>query len=340
MLKTLCNLDGVSGNENEVRDFIINKISPFVTSIETDTMGNLIAFKKGKNPNLKPIMVCAHMDEVGFIVTSICDDGYLKFEEVGGFDERILLTLAVRCKNVKGVLGIKAVHLQSKDERKNVMPMKNMYIDIGAKDKKDAEKVISVGDYLTFDSSYEEFGDGFICAKALDDRVGCYALINAAKDEYENDIYFCFSVQEEVGLRGASVLSRKLDPKCCIVVECTTALDIPFADEHEKVTVLGEGVALSVIDRRTIYNKNLNKFIMDTAKQNGIKYQIKKAAAGGNDAGAISIGASGCAISVLSVPSRNIHSGVSVVKKDDILSCEMLLKATLKNIQNFKEDLK
>lgn len=340
MLKTLCNLDGVSGDEKEIRDFIKKEISPYVTSLETDTMGNLIAFKKGKNPDLKPIMVCAHMDEVGFIVTSITDDGYLKFDEVGGFDERILLTQAVRGENVKGVIGIKAVHLQSKDERQTKVKMKNMYIDIGAKDKKDAEKVISVGDYLTFDSSYEEFGDGFICAKALDDRVGCFALINAAKNEYDNDIYFCFSVQEEVGLRGALVLTRKLNPLCCIVLECTTALDIPFTDEHQKVTVLGDGVALSVIDRRTIYNKNLNRFIMDTANECGIKYQIKKAAQGGNDAGVISTGASGCAISVLSVPSRNIHSGVCVAKKDDILSCEMLLKATLENIKDFKEDLK
>ncbi|MBE7054092.1 MAG: M42 family metallopeptidase [Ruminococcaceae bacterium] len=338
MLKTLCNLDGVSSNEDKVRDFIIEKITPYATKVEVDTMGNVIAFKKGKTKTERKIMVCAHMDEVGFIITAINEDGSLKFEEVGGLDERTLLTQAVRCENTFGILGIKAVHLQSKDERQTTVKMKNMYIDIGAKDKKEAEKVVSVGDYFTFDSSYEEFGNGFICAKALDDRVGCYEIINAIKKDYDEDIYFCFTTQEEVGLRGASALAHRINPNICIVLECTTALDIPFTKEHEKVTRLGRGVALSVIDRRTIYDKNLNKFVMNLAKKNGVKYQLKQAVAGGNDAGAISINASGCAVCVLSVPSRNIHSPVCVVHKDDIKETEKLLDLILENLSEFKED--
>lgn len=344
MLKALCNLDGISGNENIIRDYIINQIKPYAAKLEVDTMGNVIAFKKGKNPQNTTLMVCAHMDEVGFIITSITDDGYLKFDSVGGVDDRILLTQAVRLGDVKGVLGIKAVHLQSKDERKNVVKMKKMYIDIGAKDKKEAEKKVKIGDYASFDTDYEEFGDGYICAKALDDRVGCYALINAIKHNYDSDIYFCFTVQEEVGLRGARILANKIKPDACIVLECTTALDIPFTEEHEKVTRLGNGVALTIIDRATISNKKLNEFIINTAKENNIKYQFKQAVSGGNDAGAISISAGGCEVATLSVPSRNIHSPVCVVKKDDIQCCEKLLQTVLNNFTKYtptnREDLK
>lgn len=344
MLKKLCSLCAVSGNEKEVRDYIIEKITPYVSNIETDTMGNVIAFKKGTKDTDFKFMVCAHMDEVGFIVSQITDDGFIKFKSVGGIDDRILLTQSVKIGDVCGVIGIKAVHLQSKDERKKVVKMKNMYIDIGAKNKKEAEKQVKIGDYIAFDTEYEEFGDGFIVSKALDDRVGCYMLLEAIKKTYESDIYFCFTVQEEVGLRGAKVLSHKLNADASIVCECTTALDIPHTDEHEMVTHLGDGVALTIIDRSTICTKSLNDFIMKNADEKGIKYQIKQAAKGGNDAGAISIFGGGCETACLSVPSRNIHSPCCVVKKSDVISATNLLITSLENINNYtptvKENLK
>ena len=344
MLKKLAMLSGVSGDEKKVREYIIEQITPYANEITIDTMGNVIALKKGAEKTNHKIMVCAHMDEVGFIVSSISDEGFVRFKSVGGIDDRILLTQSVKIGEEKGVIGIKAVHLQSAEERRSVVKMKNMYIDIGAKDKKDAEKRVKIGDYVTFDTEYEEYGNGYIVSKALDDRVGCYALIDAIKNDYETDIYFCFTVQEEVGLRGARVLAHRLGADACIVVECTTALDIPYTDEHEKVTRLGEGVALTIIDRSTIPSKRLNKFVMDTANKNNIKYQIKQAVAGGNDAGAISIYGGGCETACLSVPSRNIHSPVCVVKKSDVNSCVSLLKAVLKNIKDYtplvKEDLR
>lgn len=338
MLETLCNLSGVSGNEHLVRDFIIEKISPYTDTVTVDTMGNVIATKKGTNPTGKKVMVCAHMDEVGFIISEICDNGFLKFKTVGGIDDRILLSKKVLVgeDKVPGIIGIKAVHLQSKESRKTVIKEKDMYIDIGAKDKEDAMKKVSLGDYVSFDSKYRALGNRKIKAKALDDRIGCYALIEAIKDEYKEDIVFSFSVQEEVGLRGARVLSHRIKADLCIVLEGTNAADVPFSKEHTTVTNQGEGPSISIMDGASVSNRNLNGFIMNLAKENDIPYQIKRTHAGGNDAGAIAYGASGCETSVISLPLRYIHSPVSVGDKRDIESYVRLLNCVLKNISEYQ----
>lgn len=335
MLKKLTEIDAVSGNEKNLRDFIISQIKDHATSINVDTMGNIIAFKKGRHKTNHTFMACAHLDEVGFIVSKITDDGFIKFKSVGGIDDRILLTQRVRIGNQKGVIGLKAVHLQSADERKKVIKIENMYIDIGAKDKKEAEKKVKIGDYIAFDSDYEEFGNDFIAAKALDDRVGCFILMNAIKKDYANDMYFCFTVQEEVGLRGARVLAHSLNAEAAIIVECTTALDIPFTEPHETVTTLGNGPALTSMDRTTIQSKALNKLAIGTANSRNIPYQIKRAVAGGNDAGAISIYGGGCETVCISVPSRNIHSPVCVVKKSDVENAQKLVISLIEDMENY-----
>lgn len=339
-LKELCSLNGVSGDESRVRNYILDKIKPYVDSTQIDSMGNVIALKKGTNPDSKKIMVCAHMDEVGFIVSDVTDEGFVKFKEVGGFDPRILLTQKVVIDSssgqIKGVMGIKAVHLQTADERKKVAPIDSMYIDIGASSRVDALKFVSKGDYATFDSEYRELGEGLIKAKALDDRAGCALMLELVKNKYECDIYYCFTTQEEVGLRGAGVVARRLSADIAIILESTTAADVPFVDDYLKCTVQGDGPAVSIMDRASYSDKNLNKFVCDTADMANVKYQFKKTTAGGNDAGSIQIAANAVRTCVISLPCRYIHSPVSTVRKNDINEMYALVNNLLKNIKQFE----
>lgn len=218
MLKDLCLLNGTSGDESAVRDYIISKIKDNC-EYKVDALGSIIAFKKGKKRTNKKVMICAHMDEVGFIITDITDDGYLKFAPVGGIDARIVADRKVTINNINGVIGLKPIHLLSSDEKEKAVSFKNLFIDIGAKDKSDAEKFVSLGDFAYFSSDYYEFGEGFIKAKALDDRIGCMLMIELINSTLEYDTYFCFNVQEEVGLRGSKCTSFDIQPDISVILE-------------------------------------------------------------------------------------------------------------------------
>lgn len=337
LLKTLTMIDAVSGNEKEISDYIVSYIDGCDVEITKDSIGNLICFKKGKNPSGKKIGVFAHMDEVGFIVTNITDDGYIKFAQIGGLDDRILLTQKVTIgKNrVKGVIGIKAVHLQAKDERKKVVKTDDMYIDIGAKSKEDALEYVQRGDYIAFDSPFVHLWGKRFKAKAIDDRVGCALMMELIKNDYDEDIYFCFTVQEETGLRGAKVLSRRLNPDIAIVLESTTASDTAFLPEHLYATKLGFGPVVSLMDRGSYSDTDLNRYVVDIADKNSIKYQYKQTSNGGNDAGAIQSGASGCRVCSLSLPTRYIHSSACVADFDDVEAMKTLVDAVLSDIHSF-----
>ena len=343
LLKELTQLNGVSGDEGRVADFIISHIRPYADDITVDTMGNVIAFKKGTSTSDKTVVVSAHMDEVGLILSDITEKGFLKFKQVGGIDDRIMLTQRVnvitRDGEVPGVIGIKAVHLQSKAERGKIVSSDSMYIDIGAKDKKDAQKYVSKGDYIAFDSDYVEFGDGCIKAKALDDRAGCAMMMELIKNSYDNDIYFCFNVQEEVGLRGARVVAHRLNADIAIVLESTTAADVPHTDEHLVCTVQGEGPVISIMDRASYTDKYLGKFVADIAESHGIKYQHKRTISGGNDAGALQTSASAVRVCSISLPCRYIHSPVSTVKKCDIDAMYELTDSVLGSIHKFEVEV-
>ena len=343
LLKELTQLNGVSGDEGRVADFIVSHIRPFADDITIDSMGNVIAFKKGRATGGKTVLVSAHMDEVGLILSDITDKGFLKFKQVGGIDDSILLTQRVKVMSrdgeVPGVIGIKAVHLQSRAEREKVVPSDSMYIDIGAKDKKDAQKYVAKGDYIAFDSDYTEFGDGCIKAKALDDRVGCAVMIELMKNTYDNDIYFCFNVQEEVGLRGARVVAHRINADVAIVLEGTTASDAPHGDEHLYCTVQGGGPVISIMDRSSYTDKQLGRFVADVARDNGIAYQHKRTVSGGNDAGAIQTCASAVRVCSVSVPCRYIHSPVSTAKKCDIDAVYTLADKVLDRIHKFEGDI-
>ncbi len=327
MLKILTETDGVSGNEAAVREIIKREIKGYCDEIIIDSMGNMICKKYG-NPNGKTVLLSAHMDEVGFIITKITDDGYLKFESVGGIDTKILLSQCVRINGIKGIISLKAVHLSTKEEREKIFKEKDLFIDIGAKSKAEAEKYVMVGDYCAFDSEYIEFGD-MIKAKALDDRTGCAVLIDMLKKDTEINLICNFVVQEEVGLRGARVAINGLKPDFAIVVEGTTCNDLTGIPDEKRVTKSGGGAAISVMDYSSTADCEIVEALINVAKSNRIPWQYKASIRGGNDAGAISIAGGGIKTASVSVPCRYIHSPVSAMNKNDFIACRRLIEKFL-----------
>ena len=330
LIDTLCNISGVSGDEEKVAKFIKNEIKTHCEWVKTDTIGNLIAFKKGKKTPALKSMVCAHMDEVGFIIKHITEDGIVKFGVCGGVDPKILVGRRVRFNDNLGVIGIKAVHLTTLAERQTVIPLNDLYIDIGASSKKEAESLVSLGDYGTFDSLSYEFGDGFYKAKALDDRYGCALMIKLIESDLEYDTHFAFTVQEEVGLRGAKVASYSINPDIAIVLETTTAADIEGVKGHERVCVLGDGVVISFMDRSTIYDEELYEKATNLADKHNIKWQTKTLIAGGNDSGAIHLSRDGVKTLALSVPTRYLHSPSCTAKISDMEETFKMVSVFLK----------
>lgn len=319
MLKDLCLLNGTSGDEVRVRDYIINEIKEYST-YEVDNLGSVIAYKKGKKKPNKTVCINAHMDEVGFIITGITSDGYLRFAPVGGIDTKVCLDRAVTVgeNRINGVIADKAYHLLEDSEKDKAPSFDKLLIDIGAKNEIEAQSVVSLGDFAYFESDYTELGNGYIKAKALDDRIGCMLMIELIKSELEYDTVFCFNVQEEVGLRGSKCTSFAVGADISIVLEATTAGDLDGVTGADRVCVLGNGGVVSFMDNRTIYDRELYKLAMNTASENNIPVQTKTAVAGGNDAGSIQTSGKGAKVMALSLPCRYIHSPSSVVKKSDI----------------------
>ncbi|MFA6808854.1 MAG: M20/M25/M40 family metallo-hydrolase [Eubacteriales bacterium] len=330
LLKKLCEINAVSGNEGKVREHLKQIIAPYVDSIHTDKIGNLIAVKSGASEISPTVLLCAHMDEIGLMITEITTEGYLKFQLVGGMDIRILVSKQVVISDkVKGVIGSKAIHLQKKDERKKALDLEKLYIDIGVNTKEEAEKLVRIGDYACFDVFYEEFGANLIKAKAFDDRAGCYLITEILHNVHDCKIIAAFTVQEEVGLRGSKVLSNNIQADFAIILESTNVMDICENREDEWVGELGRGPICSVIDRTTIYNNQLVKHIFNIAKEFDIPLQYRKGANGGNDAGKVHLACNGIPTITLSIPCRNIHSMNSVISKDDLDSCEYLVNKVL-----------
>lgn len=334
LLKRLTEASGLPGNEKEIRDIIKDEIKDYVDEIKVDRLGNLIALKKGKEGYPK-VMLAAHMDEIGLMVKSIDEGGFIKFVPVGGIDDRILVSKIVQIgsNKVPGVIGAKAIHLQEPDERTKALKHKQLYIDIGAKSKAEAEKLVSKGDYISFLSDYIEFGNNLVKAKALDDRVGCAILIELLKETYDATLYAVFTVQEEIGLRGARVAAYGIDPDFALVVEGTVCSDVTNVDEAQHGTRLGHGPAISIMDMASLFDKGLIKQIHQTAVDNNINIQFRQITTGGNDAGAIHVTREGIPSAALSIPCRYIHSPSSIMSKDDFDGCGRLLKLFLKNIK-------
>lgn len=329
LLKELCLLDGISGDEYAVRDFIIDKIKD-CCEYKVDNLGNIICFKKGKKTSDKKIMLDAHLDEVGLIITSVTDDGYLKFKTVGGIDIAALLFRRVIINGeVNGVIGGKPFHLLDSDNRKKLPKCDELYIDIGAKTAKEALEIVSLGDSAVIPSEFEILGE-CVKSKALDDRIGCLVLIKLLQEYSDYDFYATFTVQEEVGLRGAKTAAFAIKPDFALVLDSTTAADIAGTPKESRVCVQGGGVAVSFMDKATVYDKAL----YNAAIQSGILCQPKSAVTGGNNAGGIHLSGEGARTLALSAPCRYIHSANSIVNIKDIESMLALTRYMLHNIAN------
>lgn len=325
MLKT----NAPSGCEDEMRDIILNEIKDMEHFV--DSMGNVIVHKRGKG---KKVLISAHMDEVGFIVSKITESGALKFKTVGGIETTVLAGKKVQIgkERVVGVTGVKAIHLQSGSEKSNMLSVSDMIIDIGAKDKASAESLVKVGDYGTFYSEPIEFGDNLLKCKGLDDKVGCAALLELLKMETELDLYAAFTTQEEVGCRGSIIAANYAKPDVAIVFEGTTCSDVFPTPEDKTVTKLGCGCALTAMDRAAVADRELFEMAKRVAEENGIPYQVKRTIMGGTDAGSIQRTAHGVKTVVISTPCRYIHSPVSVMNKSDFEAQVELGKALLKEL--------
>lgn len=327
LLEKLCAPRGVSGGEKRIREAIEEEIKGYC-SMETDALGNLIAVKKGKKTPAHKIMVCAHMDEVGFIVTYIKENGTLKFKNVGGVQAETAVGTQVQVgkKGILGVIGCKPIHLLSKDERENPVKLDQLTIDIGAHSKEEAEKLVSLGDLVTFRGEIKPLGQDLLLGRALDDRGGCAAMVDLIQEDLPYDVTFVFTVQEEIGTRGAKAAAYTVNPDFGIILETTTCADIPSAKEEKKVCLLGKGAVVSYMDNGTLYDRELYQMAFQAAKEKDIPIQTKTMVAGGNDSGAVHVSRGGVRTVAISAPCRYLHSNSCVLKRSDMEACRDLCR--------------
>ena len=323
-LRTLCALPAVSGFEMQAAHTVAELFRPYCDTVDGDKNGNVIGSLSCGKEGAKTVLLDAHLDQIGFLVTEVLDGGFLRFAPVGGVDPRVVIGRPVRFGDVQGVIGIKAVHLTTAAERRTMPKTKDLYIDIGAASKAAAEDKVSLGDYGVFDSAVVEFGDGLIKAKAIDDRVGCAALLKLIEDEPPIDTWFCFTVQEEVGLRGAASMAYALDPGFAMVLEGTTAADLAEVEGGKAVCRVRGGVVLPFMDGATIYDAELFELMRNACDKRGIRWQTKTRVAGGTDAGRIHKSRAGVRVCAAAAPVRYIHSPSSVAAVAD---CEAVLAA-------------
>lgn len=333
ILEKLCSSYGISGDETRIKDIILDKITPFVTELNVDNLGNIIAFKKGKRTPKKKIMLSAHMDEVGFIVTYVTDDGLLKFNTVGGINSNVVCgkSVVVGEKQIPGVIGLKPVHLLNSEERQKSVPIDDLYIDIGASNREEASDYVSPGDSVCFSANFK-FENNMVKSKSIDDRVGCFILMNLIKQDLPFDMYFTFVVQEEIGLRGAKVAAFDVNPDVAIVVEATTAADVKGTSPEKQVCKVGNGAVIAFMDKSTIYDKELYNLALKLAKENGIKLQVKSLIAGGNDSGAIHTSRAGVKTIAVSLPCRYLHMACGMICADDIWETQKLVEKLAEKI--------
>jgi putative aminopeptidase FrvX len=343
ILKELSEARGLSGSEDAVREIILPAIRDHVDGHHVDALGNLICLKKarrvapeGRWP--RRVMIAAHMDEIGLMITGFNNDGSLRFERVGGIDARVLLSKQVLVgKNaVPGVIGYRPIHLISDEELERVADISHTAIDIGATNKGSAEKMVKLGDPVTFRTSFEildEEGLRTVKGKAFDDRAGCALLAELTKEELSYDLYAVFTAQEEVGLRGARVASYAVAPDVAFALEGTICDDMPKKKDVSPVTELGKGPVIAFMDRSFIADQRLVNLLVSTAQRLGIPYQFKRAVAGGTDSGAIHLSGEGIPAVTVAIPARYIHSPVSMISLADFDFTLQLMRETLHTLE-------
>lgn len=325
----LSEMNGVSGNETAVRGYIKDKIKNIADDITSDSMGNIIALKRGKSSE-KRLAVTVNMDEPGFIISEITDKGYLKFKAVGNVDTRKIISKKVVVgNNVKGVIGMKAIHLQTRTERENTVEIKKLFIDIGAKDKTEAEKRVKLGDYVAFYTETKIIGEN-VKGKALDRSGVCAALIDALNTEYPYDVYACFLVQHEVGARGAKIVAHRINADAILTVSTADTTDM--YGKGKVGMQMGEGVMINYADKTVIADKRLTDFMYVQAQKEGIAVQSKVLKPFNSDAGAMQYNALPSRCLSAAIPCRYSHSPVSLMSVKDIKSASDYISLFLNKI--------
>ena len=324
LVERLCLSFGVSGYEDETASIIINEITDSCDSVMKDAVGNVIAYKKGTSPT-KRVMVCAHMDEVGFGVKHINEDGTLDFDQVGMVNTVLpSKKVVVGRDRIKGIISARPVHL-CKDKTK-ACAAGDLVIDIGAKDREEAAALGLLGEGACFDSDFVYMQGGLVKAKALDDRIGCTILCMLTRESFKEDMYFAFTVGEELGGVGASAATHRINPDVCIVVEGTTASDLDGVPDKDKVCKVRGGAVCPFMDGGTLYDNELYTCIHNYAKEHNLKIQVKSKIAGGTDAAKIQRSLGGVKTAVISLPCRYIHTSSSVAAIEDMESMYAIIK--------------
>ncbi len=334
ILRTLSDAVGVSGDEGDVRAIVLDAVREHADEIDVDTMGNVLACKRGTGEQQLRVMLAAHMDEVGLMVVGHDGDGFLKVRTVGGIDARLLpgTRFQVGPERIPGVIGVKPIHLLGAGEDTKVTKIEDLVVDIGAKSKDEAKKLAPQGTYATFATQFRELGPS-VTGKAFDDRAGCAVLVELLRGErFPFDLHAAFTVQEEVGLRGARVAAYAIAPDCAFVLEGTIADDLPKDKDVSPTTELGKGPAITVMDRSFIADRRLVRLLTDTAEALEIPCQFKQPGVGGTDAGAIHLARDGVPSVTVAVPCRYIHSPVALLRLDDFDNTVRLMRESLSRL--------
>lgn len=331
LLEKLCNAMSVSGDEGEVRRIVLEEVKPYADEVKVDALGSVLVTKKGTNKKALRVLLDAHMDEVGFMIVHDDGDGFYQFQTVGGIDERHLVgkQVIVGKDHTIGVIGAKPIHLTTSSERKHSIDVDSMRIDLGPEGK------AKVGDRATFATKFKRVGNS-IMSKSIDDRIGVVTLIELLKNAPKNiELCLSFSVQEEIGLRGATVAGYYFNPDLAIAVDSTPARDLPDYEGRENFTYntkLGLGPAIYMANSSAIDHPSLVKFLEDIAIKNKIPYQMRQPGGGGTNAGAIQGARAGVPVVSVSVPHRYTHSPISISRIDDWKNTLNLLHVALKNM--------
>lgn len=338
LLRKLCAVPGAPGDESRVREMVMEEIRDYVDEMRVDNMGNLIALRKGVSSD-KKVMAAAHMDEISFIVTLIDKEGFIRFQPLGGFDPKTLTAQRVLVHgkvDLVGVMGSKPIHIMSPEERNKAPKLKDYFIDMGMNAEK-VQDLVSVGDFITRERDLIEIGD-CVSSKSLDNRVSVYILIESLRrmQKPAYDFYATFTVQEEVGLRGATTAARQINPDFAFGLDITIANDLPGSADHEKVTEIGKGTAIKVVDGSVISDVRMVRYMEEIATRHNITYQKEVLPKGGTDTGALQRSGDGAIVGCVSIPTRHVHSVVELCNKEDIdLSIDLLARC-VEELDQFK----
>ena len=339
LLQRICAAPGVSGFERRIRDLILREVQDLADEVTVDNMGNVIALRRGRDR--KRVMVAAHMDEIGFIVNYIDDAGFIRFLPLGGFDPKTLTAQRVIVhgrQDVLGVMGSKPIHIMKTEERNKVVPISDYFIDIGLP-KEEVEKLVAIGDPITRERELTEIGD-CITGKSLDNRISVFILIEALRALRDQilpyDLYATFTVQEEVGLRGAMGSVGHIDPDFGFGLDVTIAYDVPGSSGRENVTCLGAGAAIKVLDGSVISDYRMVNYLKEVAREEEIKTQLELLPAGGTDTAAVQrYGKKGSIAGAISIPLRNMHQVTEMAHQEDVAACIRLLTKALRKLDGY-----